>query len=311
LLHVFDGSPEAKKAQSPQKNLGIFDINEMINVLFKDESSDQGFLEDVSIPVVCLKNESSEPELTVVSEGVELKVSFTITPVDAKANADEAMSSIYEKFPSSNAYKCIRAAVLAVARAPINISENAPHLTATIHYVVEGSQVAVSVCVDLMTDFLVQIDQLFLEACLLVDERLCETQACLLDCLHQVHSNLQHKLDSADDGLTKKIHSVMQRLAPYISMLCRLAYPLVCTAVAVGSHPMLTNLYPYTLEPVVNRLLNIHDGLQKSTLVGPLVTSATQKALIVYDKTRTMYELIDKQKRQQYDRKVIADDGKV
>ena len=73
LNHSFDATP-TEKAQSPEIYLGSFRNSDEINIVLRNETDDADFVEDVTIPVVCLKSDNIQPELTLTGEGVELKI---------------------------------------------------------------------------------------------------------------------------------------------------------------------------------------------------------------------------------------------
>jgi hypothetical protein len=104
---------------------------------------------------------------------------------------------------------------------------------------------------------------------------------------------------TADHILTQKIVTILHRLHPYINSVTRMAYPYVSLALFL-SKPLRTVLYPY-VEPTINRALGLHDRLQKSMIVGPMVASATEKALIVYQSTANIYQALEDENKNKWD----------
>jgi hypothetical protein len=267
--------------------LGRFDDFEEISVIFQNETIDRGFAEDVTIPVACLKSAGTEqPELSLTGEYVDLKVVFSLTPVvlpTAVPVMEEIGSGNGRFVPSARAYKAIRSSVIAVANTPILLNQSAQRLTGTVRYAVDGGYFVLKTGYDLSKEFLQHVDLLFSEASQGADSRL-EGIATSLEALHR---RLSLALVHVDQAAAAQIGAVLHRLRPYISGLARLAYPAVSTALALTA-PLRRGLYPY-MQPLLSTALAVHRGLEGSPFVGPIVATATNRAMVVAQETADVY----------------------
>jgi len=286
-LRYYFNDENAQKTMTPLKCLGKFNLFEDIKIVFKDETNKPGFEEGAAIPVMCLKSSEDLPELNIIGPGLELKVVFTIRLVDSEnGNLTEAVS-----IPTSlSLYKSLRAAVLAVASAPIRVNVGLGTITSLITYTIEGSRFLVTVSVDMTTDFLLEVDRLFTETFLLVDERFGECMACLVDCLHTIVHSLKASLSEADEALARKLTKIILRICPYINLVLRAAYPMISTALGLA-RPVTRLLHPLLL-PLLDRAAEVHGSMQEWSIVGPVVKSVGGLAI----ETCTIYNAIESEK---------------
>lgn len=264
--------------------MGRLGIHEEINIVFRNESND--FLEDVTIPIICLKSDNAQPELTLCGESVELKVLFVLDHVYIPKS--ELTPAPPQKFvPSSRAYQTIRNGVIAVANTRHFVGDAAHTLAGTVQYAIDSSRFVLSIGYNLSTDFLTNVDILFGEGCQVVDNHLDSAKNVLFDSLMSLTKQLHQRLDVVDEFVSQKIRTVLLRLKPFVCKLIRLAHPYISLALFLTG-PARTLMLPY-VQPLVNRALSVHEGLQQNFLVGPIVSTATSRALEVIDETVGIY----------------------
>lgn len=290
LNHRFDGT-STEKAQSHEVYLGSFLNFDEINIVFHNETDDADFVEDVTIPVVCLKSDNIQPELTLTGEGVELKIIFLLSPVQQPRIVHEKPQTEPKLSLSTGAYRAVRSSVIAIANVRQYLTDATDALTGTVQYSLDGSKFVLSVGYDLTRDFVVNLDLLFGESCQLLDQHIDGARGLLYDSLCSLVQHLQNRIESVDAAVAARIQGILNKLQPYITRLARIAYPYVSVAVYIG-RPVCTTFYPL-LRPFVNRALSVHEGLQQSSIVGPLVTTATSRALVVYKEAVDMYVAIE------------------
>lgn len=289
LLHTFSVS-DAVKAQSEEVYIGRLGIHEEINIVFQNESND--FLEDVTIPIICLKSDNSQPELTLCGDSVELKVLFVLDQVFIPKS--ESSPTQPTKFvPSSRAYQTIRNGVIAVANTRHLVGDSVQALTGSVQYAVDSSRFVVSIGYNLSTDFLTNVDILFGEGCQVVDSHLDAAKNVLVESLLGLTRSLHRQLGYVDELVSQKIRVVLRRLKPLVSRLISLAHPYVSLALYLTG-PARQLMVPF-VQPFVDKALSVHEGLQQNFLVGPIVSTATSHAWEVIGETVEIYNSFEAQ----------------
>lgn len=289
LNHSFNAT-SLEKAQSPEVYLGSFQNCDEINIVFRNETDDADFVEDVTIPVICLRSNNIQPELTLTGEGVELKIVFLLSVAQMQVVHEKEHVEATKLSLSASAYRTIRASVIAIANIRQYITDAADSIIGTVQYTLDGSKFVLSVSCDLSRDFLVSLDMLFGESCQLLDLHIDGARELLLASLCSLAEYLQHRVERADAAVAQRIRLVLQKLAPHIHRLARIAYPFVSVALYFGQ-PVCNTFYPL-FRPVVNRALAVHEGLQQSSLVGPFVTTVTSRVQVAYKEAVDIYVAI-------------------
>lgn len=288
LQHTFDPA-EPEKTQSREVYLGRLGVHEEINIVFRNDSND--FLEDVTIPVICLRSDTVQPELSLNGEGVELKVLFVLDRV-IQPKEDTNGSTQRTKFtPSLRAYQVIRSGVIATAKSHQFLTPAVDALTGTVQYAIDSSRFVLKVGYDLTSDFLVNVDLLLGEGCQLVDNQLDSARNVLLDSLLQLTRRLHQHMAVVDDVISDKIRQVLLRLRPFLSRIMKLLHPYVSLALYLTG-PARSLMMPY-MEPFANKAYTVHEGLQQNFLVGPIVSSVTSRAWEVVDDTLEIYQALE------------------
>lgn len=255
--------------------------------------------DDITVPVVCLRGSKKESDLTLCGEGVQLTIVFTLQEYTKDGEAEQQLTQVGRYLPSSSAYRTVRSCVMAMANAKSVCDAGRSSLVSTVRYAIEGTRYVITTSYDLTRDFLLNLDMLFTEGCQLLDQGMGASHQALLDGLHRLTAELHLRLLSADHIVTEKIVAILRRLHPYIHSLARVAHPYVSLALFL-TKPLRQVLYPY-VEPSINRALSVHDRLQKNFLLGPIVTSATEKAVTVYKNTAFMYEALEQESKLKWD----------
>lgn len=290
-MHTFN-TAQSERSQSQEIYLGRLGIHEEIDILFKNDSKESSFVENVTIPIICLKSDVVQPELSLCGEGVELKILFVLDKVLPVAQKVDQIIPVPVKFvPSSRAYQTIRNGVIAIANTRVFIDNSLQGITGTVRYAVDSSRFVISLGYDLSSEFLSHVDVLFDEGCQLVDSNLDVARTALCESLLGLTRRLQEQLQAADNIISEKIRAILRRLRPLVNRLVRLVHPYVSLAMYL-SGPARSLLVPY-VQPFVDRALSVHEGLQQNFLVGGLVSTATSRAREVLDDTLDMYNELE------------------
>ena len=292
LLHTFD-STDTEKTQSREVYLGRLGVHEEINIIFRNDMND--FVEDVQIPVICLRSDTVQPELSLYDGGVELKVLFVLDKV-IHSEAESNSTAQRTKFtPSLRAYQVIRSGVIAAAKSHQFLTGGLDALTGTVQYALDSSRFVLKVGYDLTTDFLVNVDLLLGGGCQMVDNQLDSARNVLLDSLLHLTRRLHQHLAVVDGLISDKIRQVLLHLRPFLSRIMKLLHPYVSLALYLTG-PARSLMMPY-MEPFANRAFTVHEGLQQNFLVGPIVSSVTNRALEVMDDTLEIYQALEEENK--------------
>jgi len=292
LLHTFDPT-DSVKTKSREVYLGRLGVHEEINIVFRNDMND--FVEDVQIPVICLRSDTVQPELSLYDSGVELKVLFVLDKV-VHLETDSHGTMQRTKFtPSLRAYQVIRSGVIAAAQSHQFLTGGLDALTGTVQYALDSSRFVLKVGYDLTTDFLVNVDVLLGEGCQMVDNQLDGARNVLLDSLLHLTRRLHQHLAVVDGLVSDKIRQVLQHLRPFLSRIMKLLHPYLSLALYLTG-PAWSLMMPY-MEPFAHRAYTVHEGLQQNFLVGPIVSSVTNRALEVMDDTLEIYQALEEENK--------------
>ena len=290
FLHYFDHSI-SEKCSSNDIYLGRFSIAETIYIYVHNETTNKETT-NADIPIATLVSAAVQPSILAVhTEKGDLQVQITRTRVVELEDFSTVMPA--KLALTSNAYKVIRQSVIAVADSRTYLNEALHTLTGSVDIAVHGSGFILTMGYDLTKDFLNNVDMLFRESTQLLDQHGEAVGGCLLDSLSNLAHQLKQQLQEADQSLTQLIYAVLSRLQPYLRAVVRLAYPCVSLALSL-SRPLRSVLYPVA-SPFIATAATLHARLQDSPVVGPIVSVATHKALIVLNETVDIYTSVERE----------------